>query len=1139
MPTLFESLGSISDSSTFSVDLAGQIGNLASVVDVVTNLINNPPDGLDGLMQLVGELPLPDFDLGDGLTSGFGAITAALPEDLGSVTGDITARLGDIESSVGNDISDIITSSLKAAMAIYQLTQLDWKCTVPGDSNAGGTADDSSGDAPGDAPVDTGDGASEPHESNVKSSFSNAGAMLDLLPQPVTLKSSLIALNGLIDKVSKLPVTLPVIDDLRDPLDVLVRFEEMDAAGVTASIEETFTDLSDFIREHNPKVFDPITTEMTAAITTHLPLTDLTRVADGISNGFADLKTAIDAENYGETTAIIAAIDPILSQFQTIKENLPENYAETLNSLEDKIEHFVDDLHDQMDHLVSVLGDNSLSDSLGPLLDQIKLTPDPRLMVKFEFVLDDIFKWINDLVDQIDLKAIQDPLSTVADALRSAVDALDDAMVTMTMAIGSAFGEVESAIDSIDTESLTDQVRQTLAEFRVELTSQMENLFAPVKDVISGLITEISGLVDGFDPDSVRQPLNDIFDSISGLLNDPAVSNALDQIQTTLSIVEQQISSISFAPVTDQVVDGIEGVTDALASIDTSQLDTMMEMALDAAVAVLPSDLNPVIDPLIDQMGEIIDDGPVKFISQVEDLPGQLLDKIREFDPSAIIGDALSEPFNTLLEQLSMFKPSELVGEPMEDLLDALKERLEQYANPGQLIEPLEPVFDNLKELIFRLKPGDLVQPLSDQINEIINKVIDAMPVDEIFEQIDKVLEIIQDVVDTGDVIKNTCEKALTVVDAFTDVESQLNSWADELVDKIDFSDAMALTTQLSTIALSIEQTLASGLTVQFNTHIQPSIDSLTDFAPDVKMAAMIQGFRRCQAAVNAIPGSIPEKAALVDLLGRANLLEENFMMPFQALTQLTQKLSATKTGFQTELINWDATYHGAESILADYQISGLSAAELKEKIREVLRTQLILPLSSLFSYTQIVRDGLSLIISKVNPLVTSLQVKITDLLLGPDSLGGMKTSMDELVQRLRDINFDFISDSLNEIFEQIESKLDEISPAQIRQIVETEFSNLLDALSVNLLIPEEDMNKLDSDFDDVIKKAEALNPDTLVVQPLQTIYDDQIVPLLDVFDISEVINALLTKIRNLDDELKEEMETVNIAYSAMLQAVP
>jgi hypothetical protein len=59
------------------------------------------------------------------------------------------------------------------------------------------------------------------------------------------------------------------------------------------------------------------------------------------------------------------------------------------------------------------------------------------------------------------------------------------------------------------------------------------------------------------------------------------------------------------------------------------------------------------------------------------------------------------------------------------------------------------------------------------------------------------------------------------------------------------------------------------------------------------------------------------------------------------------------------------------------------------------------------------------------------------------------------------------------------------------------------------------------------------------VVEIVQPEFEEKIIPLLEIFDISAVLTALFDQLAGVEEELKAEMARVNEAYQRMRDSVP
>jgi hypothetical protein len=170
---------------------------------------------------------------------------------------------------------------------------------------------------------------------------------------------------------------------------------------------------------------------------------------------------------------------------------------------------------------------------------------------------------------------------------------------------------------------------------------------------------------------------------------------------------------------------------------------------------------------------------------------------------------------------------------------------------------------------------------------------------------------------------------------------------------------------------------------------------------------------------------------------------------------------------------------------------------------------------------------------------IADLQGKLAEIVEGPDSLGAIRDTLNELVQRLRDFNLGFLRESLDDVFASVRAKLEAVNPARVREAVESAFGEVLDALSLDQVFPSADIAELDADYQAVIDKLRALDPGQLVIDVVRPEFEAEIIPVLESFDLTPLFTALIARMRSLDEELRVEMERVNAAFQAMLDAAP
>jgi hypothetical protein len=65
------------------------------------------------------------------------------------------------------------------------------------------------------------------------------------------------------------------------------------------------------------------------------------------------------------------------------------------------------------------------------------------------------------------------------------------------------------------------------------------------------------------------------------------------------------------------------------------------------------------------------------------------------------------------------------------------------------------------------------------------------------------------------------------------------------------------------------------------------------------------------------------------------------------------------------------------------------------------------------------------------------------------------------------------------------------------------------------------------------LEKIGALEPQKVLTDVVQPLYDNTLIPLLDTFDLTPPLTALVEKLGALEDELRQGIQQVNAAYQA------
>lgn len=1128
MPTLFERLDTALTGVNIDTALATQSGNLGAVATLVANLIENPPSNLGDLSGAINALPLPNLAINPSFVTQFDQLRSAVPTDLSAVTGVLTDGLGELAGTIGADLAEPLGKVLATITAIRQLTTLRFTCP---DTNPAGAVAPSFG-------LSTLEGALHATAADpsplveVTAHINSVVTLLDSAPSDVALLLAWLSdMSQVLSKENGVAITLPLLHELIDPLQTVQSWQAMQPAQIRDQMGQTLQALTALIESTVPTLATTLNTDLTA-IVGQLPAAPLTQIAADLTGALTQLKNAVNSGNLAGTGPTVATFNATLDDYAALRTSL-QPLLTGLPPLGERCVTFVEEAAAHLCHLEAVLAPDTLLNITAFAPDPL-LLPTPPLQAAIEAQLQPVVDWLQALADLLDIAALTTPLQTVAQTIENAIQGLEQNVASVTAQIRTLFSQVETLLAAIDIGALVQGVQQAINNFATTLTQQLSQLFQPVRAALAQIVTSVSDGIDAFDPAALVAILQQAIQAVTSVFTDPAVVSAINNVRTALESISTVLVELSFAPLTDEVVAAITEITSAIQAIDTSVLGGALQGALSAALSVLPPSLTPITDPLIDELGELIEAGPVPLLESIADKPNELLDSVRRFDPATLIGDELSAPFTALLAQMEQFQPSRLLA-PVNGELQKFKTRLAERANPGAALAPLEQPFAGVLQAFDQLQPDALLAPLNEAIHGVVEQVRAVLPVDDLVDQLDSLLTLLQDANALGQGVVALIQKLGALLQIFQNSEAALTSWLAAILDKIEaINDTSPLQPHFAALNDALEQTKSTALTNAFQSSVDPLATTLQSFDPQAKLAGLVQALSSFpRAALAALPAS-PEKDAITAALARFTPLDAAFSAPYRLLADFLQQLQQAQTALATQLTGWDERYHSAASPLTALRKNGATAAELRQWVAEALEPQLLRPLRLLFAVLEPLGAPLASYAGVLTTLATILQNKLTQLLAGPTALTQIRDNLQGLLDRLGNIALDFLRESIADVFGDVRSKIEAINPANLRQTVETAFTQMLNAITLEQVLPSIEIAALDADYAELITKLKALDPKQLVTDIVKPEFESKILPLLDAFDLTVLFQVIIDRLHSLDDELKQALTRVNTAYQGL-----
>jgi hypothetical protein len=1124
MPTVFERISVSVDTGDLDQRVGAQIAQIQQIVELVVQLAQDPPDDVGDLLDLAGNLPLPEFDLDGDFSAALGGLGDSLPADLGDITGSIDGDLAQFGTLL-TQLQDVLQDSVRIAAAVERLVAIEFSC--PG-GNATGPGGGGGAEPPPDNPA-------ADRMTRTAEQTQQVNDLLDRLPASPTVGGLLEFFFPIIDHKRRnkfFQLTLPVIDDIVEPLRTLSRWAALDANAVGGEIEATLALLALRLRNSTRLPLDALLTDL-GTLQASLELPALTTFADAYATALDGLVVALEGGVPADTAAPVAAVNQALDDASITLDAWNATVGAETENLIARLDDLPDTLLDRSSHLLTLLEPVELP---AQLVDAIPTpeAPDPEAVAAVQEAVQPIIDWLGQLVGLLDFSSIQGPVSDIADDAQGVADAVQNGLTGVAVQVQGVFDQIGEQLEVIDLNGLRTQLETQIDEYGGRLERELGTAFSPAADAVTAAVQTLSDALDNFDPEDVVDALRGVLEAITGVLESGEVADAIGEIQAAIAQVTGTLEGLSFSPLTDEVVDLIEQMTEALKALEQTDMNDAAKAALSVALQVLPDDLTPVTDPLLEEFDELIEQGPVPLLERVAEKPAALLDTITGFEPGALIGDSLGTPYREALETAEAFRPSELF-EAIDGELQKARDTIAKDASPGRALQALQGPFDALKQELERYSPDTLIQPLEDRIEAAVAEVIEASPVDEIFAVVDRIFAVIENALAVPQNLVATLERLDTLLADLADSDNQVDAWRDGLLDKVfGVTNIAAISAALADLNSALADAAHSALLDRFDTQSQALVDALSAFGPGSRLTSLATAYNRAQSLAAAMADS-PEKTAVLAALDR---FDPGRASPLRLGQQLEQALAGFREAFVALQAEWQELLEDPEGLLAEMAAVTADADGLRTLVANAIEP-LLAPLRYLFRWFASLQPALAGMLSKLTELVDTLTSGVAELLTGPGSLQAISDAIQSVVDTLRNIDIGFLREALQALYIQLLDELEALNPAQLGEVLDAAFASLLDTIDLDLVIPPGAVDTLDTSYDSTLDKLRALDPEELVTAVVQPEYEATVVPLVDAFDLTPLFDALIEFLRGLAEELGGEMDRVNTAYQGLRAARP
>jgi hypothetical protein len=787
---------------------------------------------------------------------------------------------------------------------------------------------------------------------------------------------------------------------------------------------------------------------------------------------------------------------------------------------------------------------------------------------------------LHDAIVGSPLGQVRQGLQGFLEQIRQAIEAVPTEVIQE--AVDSMFQRANEALASLHLTELQDELTQAFASAEAYINEQLNSVL--VNDVQAAM-------------EALAGQLNSL--PIAGLIND--LSNALAQLQKVVANLEAavqsqldglkgllaQLDTLSYKPVSDEVIGEINQLKTRLAAINPNSLSDVEKLALQGALAILQQ---------IDLEGQVVSglrtgyhaaEREVKsLLDQITAVLNRLRDQFGAFDPSAIL-----KPVNDVLDMLST-QVERLNGRallsPLYGDLDSLEVTV-QALQPGRLLDPLQAPFDVLTQTLNRLDPTAWVAPLNTLYEEIdrLISLVDITPLLDSLDQrqralLDSVRQAILSAFDSlhlPEPLDAFFAQLRPVVDLITDAlfgdpESGMKQVSLGLGEHIRLTslfepmDALYLrllgmlesvpAADLTSVVNALRQSLGIGLEVlnpsTILDQLRAGVGQLQALAPATMLAQTVS-LPALRASFDARVATAPaERAADVAAVSARFDVVFGVVAPSVPNSQLKQL-----TDLHTQLI---ATLQSRINGL-DYRTASQRYAELRTNLERLLPDFLRQPnalsyediLAGLYALRPSTRAAelevsLSRFMKALEPVAATIEPAVNGFfsvlrdvasLISPLAVKESVAAIyDTIRAKVRVLDPAQLARSISELFEPVKAALRALNPATIKAQLNESFNRIVHAVTVSIKqILDQLVAVLDVQLRAIRTAAQALigQVKTAITAALQSV--EHVIKALEDLVFVEVLGRLSRVIDNLGASFDRELDRVRAAFDAMLAAIP
>jgi hypothetical protein len=214
-------------------------------------------------------------------------------------------------------------------------------------------------------------------------------------------------------------------------------------------------------------------------------------------------------------------------------------------------------------------------------------------------------------------------------------------------------------------------------------------------------------------------------------------------------------------------------------------------------------------------------------------------------------------------------------------------------------------------------------------------------------------------------------------------------------------------------------------------------------------------------------------------------------------------------------------------------------AAALRAWVREALVRQFGQPVTTLLASLKPLAQALQVALAALRALADALQAKLADLLAAPQALSDLLADVAGVQQRLATLDLGVYTREVDTVYNALLDQVRALDPRHLQPPLEAARDRLLGLISLDGLLPAELRGQLGEAHRQLLGKLRSLDPDALLLQPLDQEYREIVEPLVAALDVGATVDVLIVWVNGLPEDLQVQIARVDVPYGQLLHSVP